>query len=193
MKRAPEPPLEHSATSAPGTWQVCALAAELLHAADDPLELLGVDTGVAEGHGAAVGGDRERAPRGDVARLDERPALAHGAEAVGLQLADDLEGERVVELGYVDVGRPEARPWRRRRRPLGPRPTLRRSAPSGPAKSHTGAIGVRRAEAVAATARGSRRGSRGRPAPVGVGQDQRAAALGRHGAVEQVERLGDQR
>ena len=59
------------------------------------------------------------------------PALALAAEAERLELADDLEGERVVELADVDVGRSEPghgegrcaaarRPDRSRRESLAP-------------------------------------------------------------------------
>ena len=82
--------------------------------ADDPLEELHGAAAVAERHQAAVGRDRERAAGADAGRRSRsRAALARPAEPERLELADDLEGERVVELGDVDVGRARARPWRR--------------------------------------------------------------------------------
>src|SRR5207237_3208093 len=59
----------------------------------------------AVGHGGAVGGDRQPATGIDVAVFDKSSAVAVRAEAVRLELADDLEGERIVELGHVDVAR----------------------------------------------------------------------------------------
>ena len=79
--------------------------AQLLDGPDDPLELLGVDPGMAERHGSAIGGDGEGAAGADVAVLDERATLTGRAEAEGLELPDDLEREGIVELGDVDVGR----------------------------------------------------------------------------------------
>ena len=63
MNSAPAPPPLHSATSAPSTWMVGAPAAELLHAADHPLQELHGRAAVAERHDAAVGGDRVLARR----------------------------------------------------------------------------------------------------------------------------------
>ena len=101
------------ATSAPATWRVRALAPQLLDAADDPLEQSGRRAAVAEGHEAAVGGDRIAAARPRWCRRARSAALALLAEPESLELADDLEGERVVELADIDVGRAEAGTWRR--------------------------------------------------------------------------------
>ncbi len=108
MKSAPAPPFEEMATAASGTCMGLARSAYLLDGPNDPLEKLGGVSGMPEGHEAAVGGDRQRPPRGDVTVRDERSALAVPAEPEGLQLADDLEGEGIVELGHVHVGRLEA-------------------------------------------------------------------------------------
>src|ERR1700686_521492 len=75
-----------------------ARSADLLDGTDDPLEELGGVAGVTERHQTPVGGDRQRPARSDVAVGDERTALSVVAEPVRLELADDLEGERVVEL-----------------------------------------------------------------------------------------------
>ncbi len=58
MNRAPAPPPEHMATSAPGTWLGGALAPQLLDAPDHPLQQLGRGAAVAERHQPAVGGHR---------------------------------------------------------------------------------------------------------------------------------------
>ena len=100
-------------------------AAELQGGPDDPLQLLRVDPGMTERHGPAVRGDGELGAGRDVSVFDERSALTGGAEAESLQLADDLERERIVELGDVDVGRRQARPSRRLSWPRG-RPPCRR-------------------------------------------------------------------
>ena len=119
-----------------------ARASQLLHAADDPLQHLHVEPGVAVRHRAAVGRHRDAAAGTDVAVLDERAALAFAAEAERFELADDLERERVVELGDIDVvgtepGEREALPRRappdvaggdrRRRDRAGPTPAARRT------------------------------------------------------------------
>ena len=76
LNRAPAPPPLQRATCDVGHLQRAGLAADLLHAADDPLQHLGVGAGVAERHQAAVGADREPAGQLDVAVFDERTALA---------------------------------------------------------------------------------------------------------------------
>src|SRR6185437_10316407 len=65
---------------------------------------LHVRSGVAEGHRAAVRGDGMAAGDVDVAVVDEAAALTGTAEAERLELTDDLERERVVELEHVDIG-----------------------------------------------------------------------------------------
>src|SRR5262249_30567928 len=81
---------------------IAAGAAELLDGLDHALAELG-GAGVAEGHQAAIGGDRTVAAEGDAAVHDEVAAFALAAEAEGLELADHLEGERIVELADIDV------------------------------------------------------------------------------------------
>ena len=67
------------------------------------------------------------------------PALARFAESVRLELADDLEGERVVELGHVHVARPEPGHGEGGLRPL-PLPTQPAGrTPGRGVKSQTGA------------------------------------------------------
>src|SRR5205085_11582919 len=68
-----------------------------------PLHHLHDRPGVAERHRAAVGDDREPAAHLDGAAHYELSTLALLAEAEGLELADDLEREGVVELARVDV------------------------------------------------------------------------------------------
>ena len=63
VNSAPAPPSLHSATSAPSTCIDRAVAAQLLHAADDPLEHLHGGAAVAERHRATVGRDRVDARR----------------------------------------------------------------------------------------------------------------------------------
>ena len=50
VNRAPEPPLVHMATSAPVDLAGAAVASQLLHAPDDPLQHLHRRAAVAEGH-----------------------------------------------------------------------------------------------------------------------------------------------
>ena len=75
---------------------------------------------VALGQVAAVGVDRQRAAEAGVPVGDEAGRLALRAEAVVLELEEHQRGERVVELGDVDLLRARARPSRTagaRRRP----------------------------------------------------------------------------
>ena len=121
MNRAPAPPLEHKATSAPGDLVGPARSLQLLGAPDHPLQQLDGAAAVAERHEAAVGRGRVPAAGADVAVHDEVAALARPAELEGLELADDLERERVVELAHVDIGSATgpamAKAWRAARRP----------------------------------------------------------------------------
>src|SRR6185503_15904516 len=79
--------------------------------------------GMAEREQAAVGDERELAADLDPPVHHEVAPFALLAESVRLELADQLERERVVELAHVDVGRREAA---LRERDL-------RSAPAAPA------------------------------------------------------------
>ena len=129
------------------------------------------------------------APRRHVALLHERSPLAERAEAERLHLPDDLEGERIVELGDVDVGPAE--------------PAMRNAAASGTGSDHPGGESVvalhvphrrhpvRGAEAVAVTPEDEDRRPAAMAGDVGTGQDEAAAALGRHGALEEMERVRD--
>ena len=112
VNNAPDPPLEHIATSAPVDLVGGARAAQLLDAADDALQQLHDAPRVAERHHPAVGGDGELPTGLDGAAHHEVAALALGAEPERLELADDLERERVVELAHVDVGRARGPPAR---------------------------------------------------------------------------------
>ena len=109
VNNAPEPPLEHIATSAPAICVLAQVAAQLLDAADHALQHLARRAGVAVRHDPAVGGDRVLPAGLDGASHHEVAAFALAAEAEGLELADDLERERIVELADVDVGGPQAR------------------------------------------------------------------------------------
>ena len=75
MNSAPEPPFEHNGYFRTVDLHAPTLAAELLDATRDALELLCRDPRVAVGHRAAVGGDRQRAAGADGAGLDHRPTL----------------------------------------------------------------------------------------------------------------------
>src|SRR6185503_17509473 len=57
----------------------------------------------------AVRRHRERAARADPAAFDEAAAFALGAKAEVLELDDHGDGEAIVELGDVDLLRPDAR------------------------------------------------------------------------------------
>ena len=59
---------------------------------------------------AAAGVDRQPAAQVDLTTGHERPALALLAEAPILELQQDGDGEAVVDLGHVDVVRPESGP-----------------------------------------------------------------------------------
>ena len=150
---------------------------------------LGRDAGVAERHQAAVGGHREPPAGRDAAVLHERAALSLGAEPERLELADDLERERVVELGHVHVIRTERRGAEHvlrgatsdvARRELGPTPHVPRRCDL-----------VGRTERVAGPAEDPHRRRPQVAGPVGTGEHQPAAAFGGHRAVEEVERVRD--
>src|SRR6516165_4070037 len=91
-----------------GHLKVAGLAAQLLDGSDGALHHLRIGARVAEGHGSSVRGDRMAAVDGDVAVGDEWSALAIAAESESLQLADDFEGERVIELQHVHVVAPQS-------------------------------------------------------------------------------------
>ena len=168
-----------------------ALAPQLLHRPDDTLQELDGRAAVAERHHAAVGRDRVAPADLDGAVHHEVAALPLGAEPVGLELADDLERERVVELAHVDVGRAE---------PGHPERVLR-GAPADVAVDQVGApvaaeverrwVLVRRAEVVGVAAEHVDRRLRAVGGAVAPGEHERAAPFGRHRAVEQVVRVGD--
>src|SRR6185436_14940396 len=63
--------------------------------------------------------DREPAARPDRAALDEGAALALAAEPEVLDLAEDGEGEAIVDLGDIDVSRSDPGHRERARRRLG--------------------------------------------------------------------------
>ena len=139
QNRAPDPPFEHNATSAPSTWLEAHVPRSCCGGPDDPLQLLRVDPGWLNDMVPPSVVTGSSAPGPDVAVLDERPAFAGPAEAERLELADDLERERVVELGHVDVagreaGHGEGGPGR----PGADEPGRKRSRRRG-WKSHTGA------------------------------------------------------
>ena len=97
-----------TATSAPSTWRVAALAAELAHGLGDQEHA--VHAGVGEREAAAVGVHGERPPPGpSVALGGEGAALALLAEAEVLEVQQRGDGEAVVAHEHVDVGRAEAR------------------------------------------------------------------------------------
>src|SRR5215213_4295536 len=106
-----------------------AAALELVNSASHPLEQLW-PASVAEGHEAPVGRHRELAGRTDAPVHDEVATFADLAEPEGLELTDDLEGERVVELADVDVGGLQTR--RLERPPSGPAPEQAVRVPRDP-------------------------------------------------------------
>lgn len=126
---------------------------------------------------------------GDVAIGDERSALAVAAEAECLELADDFEGERVVEFQHVDVitAQPGVAECA-----LGCAPAHYTvhviAAPPGEVVRRWvlvgGAVKVRAAaqdvDGLALDVDG-----------VEVGHDERAPAFGRGRAVQEMERVGD--
>src|SRR5262249_13567325 len=92
---------------------VAGLAAEL---ADRLGEVAEAGVHAAAGQLAAQGVERQLAAERDApAPVDERAGLAGPAEAQGLEPPDGLDGEPVVELGHVDVGRAQAGPGPHRR------------------------------------------------------------------------------
>ena len=144
---------------------------------------------MAERHGPAVGGHRELCARSDVPVLDERSAFPGCAEAERLELPDDLERERIVELGHVDIAGREA--------------GHRKGGPGRPGAHEPGRKGVGpglkvpyrgddvgRAEGVARTTEDPD-GCLAFAGPAGGGQDQSAAALRCHGAFEEMKGIGD--
>ena len=145
VNNAPAPPLLHNANAGVRDLSGRAPPLDLQHATDHPLQVLRDRTGVAVGHQPAVGVHREPAVMVDVPLVHERAAFAGAAEAVRLELADDLERERVVELEDVDVGRSE--PARRERSACGPATdeTVVDLAGRRPVRSHGagGGTGVR--------------------------------------------------
>ena len=90
--------------AAAGTKDVAPAYGPLLRGCDRPLGHLG-HSGVAENHQPPVDHDGHGASDSDGAVEHEITALALAAEAEHLELADDLEGERIVELCDVDIGR----------------------------------------------------------------------------------------
>ncbi len=89
-----------------GHLQVARLAAQLLDGANRSLHHLRIGARVAEGHRSSVGGDRMAPVDGDVTVGNEWSTLAVAAESESFELADDLEGERIVEFQHVHVVRP---------------------------------------------------------------------------------------
>src|SRR4029079_4862330 len=84
-----------------------ACTSQLLDTADHSLQHLARRASVAVRHHPAVGGHRVLAIGLDGATHDEVTTFSFSAEAEGLELPDDLERERVVELAHVDVGGPQ--------------------------------------------------------------------------------------
>ena len=82
------------------------LTAQLLNGPNGALHHLRIRTRVAKGHGSSVGGDRMAAVDGNVTIGDEWSALALAAESKRLQLTNDLERERIVELQHVHLVTP---------------------------------------------------------------------------------------
>ena len=191
VNNAPEPPLEHIATSAPSICVRRARAAQLLDAADHALQHLRRRAGVAVRHHAAVGGDRVLPARLDRAAHHEVATLALAAEPERLELADDLERERVVELAHVDVGGPQ---------PGGAERVLRGAPPDG-AVHQVGAPVATELPRRRVLVRGpplsllpprTYTGCCGRVGgEVGAGEHDAAPAFRRGRAVEEVERVGD--
>ena len=192
LNNAPDPPFEHIATSAPSTWFDAHVAPQLLDAADDPLQHLRRRARVAVRHDAAVGRHRVLTTRFDRAAGHEVAALTLAAEAERLELADDLERERVVELAHVDVGR-DRRPAVRKQSSAARRPTVpfTRSGRRWPPSSHVGGF----LYAVPPLSPLPPRTYTGLPRHVGreigAGEHDAASAFRRGRAVEEVERVGD--
>src|ERR1700677_3416989 len=89
-------------------WEVVRLAPQLLNGPNGALHHLRIRTRVAEGHGSSVRCDRMAAADGDVAVCDKRPAFALAAESERLELANDLERERIVEFQHIHVVSPKS-------------------------------------------------------------------------------------
>ena len=190
QNRAPAPPFEHRATSAPATWLEAQVPRSCSVARMTRCNCCALIAGVAERHGPAIGRHGEGAPRPDVAVLDEGPTLAGPAEAEGLELSDDLERERVVQLGHVDVGRCQAGAAKARRAARAPTsPAGKESAPG--LEVPDGGDDVGGSEGIAGPAEDPHGGRAARTGAFRPGQHNGAAALRRRGAVEEMERVGD--
>ena len=189
QNRAPEPPFEQSATSAPSTWLLtqdprscwaalitrcscCALIPGWLNDMVPP---------------SVVTGSSAAGP--DVPVLDERAALARWAEAEGLELPDDLEREGIVELGHVDIAGREAGHREGGLRRAGAHETGRKGVGAGLKVPHRG-HDVGRPERIAGPAEDPH-GCRAVTGTLGRGQDEGASTLGRGGAVQEMERVGN--
>ena len=84
-----------------------ALAAQLVHRLGDREQRAWMP-GVAMGHEAAVGVDRQLPTEFDATAFHKPASLALGTEAQVLQLDDHHRSETVVQLGHVDVPGAEA-------------------------------------------------------------------------------------
>ena len=101
------PPVLTTATSAPSTCRSPAVPPQLHHRlVDEP-----VAVGPSGRQLAAEGVERQLAPEGDTGGIGQEVAgLADAAEAQGLDPAEAVEGEAVVQLGHVHVLGPEGGP-----------------------------------------------------------------------------------
>ena len=90
-----------SATSAPATWRLPGVAAQLGDRFGDVVEPVDVSLGQV----AAVRIDRQPPPGAVCPSATKAGGLALGAKPVVLELHEHERGERVVQLGDVDVVR----------------------------------------------------------------------------------------
>src|SRR5205085_8855574 len=116
-------------------------------------------------------------------------ALPTAAEAERLQLADDLEGERVIELGDVDVAR--AQPGGSEGVAGGGAAGVAGGRIRAPDEIPRRCDLVGGAVRVAGAAEDPDRARGEVDQSVGVGDDKGTATLRRHGAVEEMEGFGD--
>src|SRR5271163_1789805 len=143
---------------------------------------------MAIGEQPAVGGDRMAARQRNATLLDERPALPLATESERFELTDDLEGKRIIEFKHIDVVTIETSVSERS---VGGAATHQSidvaSSPNQvPGRWHL----VGRAEKVRSRTE-QMNGRDRRVDAVGARDDEGATSFGRHGAVQQMEWVGD--
>jgi hypothetical protein len=166
------------------------LSLELLHTPDDALQHLDRAPGVAVREESAVGRRRELPARTDAAVHHEVGTLARLAKPESLELANNLEGEGVVELAHVDIARPK---------PCHGETPLRGASSdvtigvilSGAAKVPAGGVPVRRSHLVNAATEYVHRRQPQVCGAIGGSQKHGAASFAGHGTVQKMKRVGD--